>query len=75
MKAKKFEKLLGQYIDIANSLLEFTDLYWDDMSYDIDGFRQMSYEGDYDDLPALENQVKAFEMVLDSHRMIRYTFC
>jgi hypothetical protein len=63
-------KLLEKYSQLKDELLEFTEEYHDSMYFDIDGY----YDDSFVDMVVLENQVKAFQMLLDALKQINYTY-
>lgn len=61
---------LEKYSQLKDELLEFTEEYHDSMYFDIEGY----YEDSFVDMVELENQVKAFEMLLEALKKIKYTY-
>lgn len=61
---------LEKYSQLKDELLEFTEEYHDSMHFDIEGY----YEDSFVDMVELENQVKAFEMLLEALKKIKYTY-
>ena len=68
----KFYKLLGEYEDLKDSLMEYTNLH-DGMYYDIRGYYEEGYEESL--LEDLNNQVKACRKLLKGHKELNYIFC
>jgi antirestriction protein len=63
-------ELLEKYSQLKDELLEFTEEYHDSMYFDIEGY----YDDSFVDMVVLENQVKAFQMLLDALKQINYTY-
>lgn len=63
---------LKRYSAIRDELMQFTDRFHDDMSYDIDGYN--TEECDADDIKDLIAQVDAFESILKGLKALRYKF-
>ena len=63
-------KLIDRYMDLKDELLEFTDEHHDNMLWDVMGY----CEEDDIDIDTLKKQVKAFEMMLEAHKLIEYTY-
>jgi hypothetical protein len=61
---------LEKYSQLKDELLEFTEEYHDAMYFDIEGY----YDDSFVDMVALENQVKAFENLLEALKKINYTY-
>jgi antirestriction protein len=61
---------LEKYSQLKDELLELTEEYHDSMHFDIEGY----YEDSFVDMVELENQVKAFEMLLEALKKIKYTY-
>ena len=76
-KTKQLEmmELLRRYSYIKDALLDFTEAFHDGMLWDIDGYWDSYYMDDFDDLPTLRTQVKAFESILKGYKSINYVFC
>ena len=68
----RFYKLLGEYEDLKDSLMEYTDLH-DGMYYDIQGYYSEGYEDSL--LEDLNNQVKACRKLLKGYKELNYIFC
>jgi antirestriction protein len=68
MYSKK--EYLEKYSKLKDELLEFTEEYHDSMYFDIEGY----YDDSFVDMVALDNQVKAFEMLLKALKQINYTY-
>ena len=67
--------LLKEYSRLKNELINHTEHFHDGMQYDIEGFWESVMEEDYSELKALQNQVKAFNKLLEGYKLINYTFC
>ena len=63
---------LKRYSAIKDELMQFTDRFHDDMSYDIDGYN--TEECDADDVKDLIAQVDAFESILKGLKALKYKF-
>ncbi len=63
---------LKRYSEIRDELMQYTDRFHDDMSYDIDGYN--TEECDADDIKDLIAQVDAFESILKGLKALRYKF-
>ena len=69
------EKLLKDYYFYASELLHYTDIYWDNMHIDIQGYSEdLEYNSDNFDLQALLEQVNAVNMLLDAHKSLNYIY-
>ena len=70
------EYLILDYKSIKQQLLEFTDNFYDEMTYDIDGFFQANdlRELDKQDLEDLKVQVKSFNNILMGYKKLQYKF-
>lgn len=64
-------QLITEYIDLRDSLMDYTMEHFDAMSYDIDGYLN---EEDEIDIYELKLQVKAFKMLLKAYKLIDYTY-
>ena len=73
---KTVEYLILDYKSIKEQLLEFTDNFYDDMTYDIDGYYEASCyrELDKQDLEDLKVQVKSFNNILMGYKKLQYKF-
>lgn len=71
----EYKKLIDEYYAINNELLEFTQAFYDNISYDINGYVSMYYDKEYDDIESLRNQVKSFKSILKGMKTIEYQFC
>ena len=59
MKNKiKYLKLLREYEELKDKIMDIDDRFHDGMYYDLMGYYE-DYEGEYEYLPELESQVKA----------------
>jgi hypothetical protein len=67
--------LLKEYSRLKDELINHTEHFHDGMCYDIEGFWESVMEGDYSELGALQNQVIAFNKILEGYKLINYTFC
>ena len=72
------EKLLEEYFDLKDMLLDYTDEFHDAMSYDIQGYYvRIDYidEEEYKHYTeVLTKQVNAFKSILEAYKQIDYTF-
>ena len=71
------EKLLKDYYFYASELLRYTDIYWDNMHIDIQGYSddlEYNYTSDSFDSQALLEQVNAVKMLLDAHKSLNYIY-
>ena len=69
----RFYKLLGEYEDLKDSLMEYNDNHHDGMYYDIQGYYEEGYEESL--LEHLNNQVKAYRKLLKGYKELNYIFC
>ncbi len=73
------EKLLEEYFDLKDMLLDYTDEFYDAMLYDIEGYYEKVYFSDEEDreyyAKVLTKQVSAFKSILEGYKQIDYTFC
>ena len=73
------EKLLEEYFDLKDMLLDYTDEFYDAMLYDIEGYYEKVYFSDEEDreyyAKVLTKQVNAFKSILEGYKQIDYTFC
>ena len=65
------KKLIIEYINLRDELMDYTMEHFDAMSYDIDGYL---YD-DENDIEVLKTQVKAFKKMLKAYKLINYTYC
>ena len=65
------KKLIIEYIELRDELMDYTMEHFDAMSYDIDGYL---YD-DENDIEVLKTQVKAFKKMLKAYKLINYTYC
>jgi hypothetical protein len=72
---REYKKLVDEYYAINEELFEFTDAFYDSISYDLDGYVAMYYDNEYDDIDSLRNQVKSFRAILKGMKTMRYQFC
>jgi len=72
---REYKKLVDEYHAINEELFEFTDAFYDSISYDLDGYVAMYYDNEYDDIDSLRNQVKSFRAILNGMKTMRYQFC
>ena len=72
----RFYKLLGEYEDLKDSLMEYTDLH-DAMYWDIKGYYEEVSEVYNEEslLEDLNNQVKACRKLLKGYKELNYIFC
>lgn len=63
-------QLITEYIDLRDSLMDYTMVHFDAMSYDIDGY----IDEEEIDIDELKNQVKAHKMLLKAYKLIYYTY-
>ena len=72
MKNKiKYLKLLREYEELKNKIMDIDDRFHDGMYYDLMGY----YEEEYEYLPELESQVKACRSLLKGLKGLNYIFC
>lgn len=72
---EEYKKLVDEYHAINEELFYFTEEFYDQISYDIEGYVSMYYEDDYGDIDSLRNQVKSFRSILKGIKTIDYKFC
>ena len=77
----KFYKLLNEYIELKDEIMDYDDKYHDGMYWDIQGYAE-SYEYELDtdeekadEIEMLNNQVKACRMLLKGLKALNYTYC
>ncbi len=75
--SNRFYKLLGEYEDLKDSLMEYNDNLHDAMYYDIRGYYEevsevYNEESLFEDL---NNQVKACRKLLKGYKELNYIFC
>ena len=72
MKNKiKYLKLLREYEELKDKIMDIDDRFHDGMYYDLMGY----YEEEYEYLPELESQVKACRSLLKGLKGLNYIFC
>ena len=69
----RFYKLLGEYEDLKDSLMDYDDNLHDGMYWDIRGYYEEGYEESL--LEDLNNQVKACRKLLKGYKELNYIFC
>jgi len=69
----RFYKLLGEYEDLKDSLMEYNDNHYDGMYWDIQGYYEEGYNESL--LEDLNNQVKAYRKLLKGYKELNYIFC
>jgi hypothetical protein len=73
------EKLLEEYFELKDMLLDYTDEFHDAMFYDIQGYYEEVDFSDEEDreyyAKVLTKQVNAFKSILEAYKQIDYTFC
>jgi len=76
MKSARHEmqELLKEYIHIADSLLDYTEIHHYDMHRDIMGYYEQIAEGDYSDREALRCQIVAVRLLIKAHMNMKYVF-
>jgi len=67
----KYLKLLKEYDELKDKIMEIDDRFHDGMYYDLMGY----YEEEYEYLPELESQVKACRSLLKGLKELNYIFC
>ena len=72
---REYKKLVDEYHAINEELFHFTEVFYDDISYDIDGYKSMYYDEEYGDIDSLRNQVKSFRAILKGIKTMKYQFC
>jgi hypothetical protein len=65
-------KLIDRYMELKDELLDFTEEYHDNMLWDVIGYCEE--DEDDIDIDTLKKQVKAFEMMLEAHKLIEYMY-
>jgi len=68
----KYLKLLKEYDELKDKIMEIDDRFHDGMYYDIMGFMSETDDGLIDEL---ESQVKACRSLLKGLKALKYTFC
>jgi len=64
------KKLIKEYSNLRHEIFEYTNVYFDAMSYDIDGYCEEK-DADINDL---KNQVSAFKILLKALKKINYVY-
>lgn len=64
-------QLIKEYIDLRDSLMDYTMEHFDAMSYDINGY----LDEEEIDIYELKLQVNAFKMLLKAYKLIDYKYC
>jgi len=78
---KKFYKLLNEYDELKDKIMDFDDKYHDGMYFDIQGYVETyEYELDTDEertdeIETLHKQVKACRMLLKALESLNYIYC
>jgi len=67
----KYLKLLKEYDELKDKIMEIDDRFHDGMYYDIMGY----FEEGHEYLPELESQVKACRSLLKGLKALNYIFC
>jgi hypothetical protein len=71
----QIEKLIKQYYESASDLLKYTDRYWDNMYYDIQGYYgALNEEPEYIDVDVLNKQIETVKMLTESHKSLNYIY-
>lgn len=73
-KETKYLKLLREYVELKDKIMDIDDRFYDAMYYDIRGYDEEFYREDYDLLPELERQVKACRSLLKGLKGLNYIF-
>ena len=71
---KKYFNSLRKYYHLANEIEHFTDNYWDMMTYDIEGYKEVFYDDSYnkeEELREMQKTIKVYEHLLKSLQMIK----
>lgn len=63
---------IHRYAELKDELMDYTDEFYDDMMYDIEGY--YSEQLDDDDKTDLVKQVEAFENILKGYKALNYKF-
>ena len=74
---KQVVKLLRDYDQIKDDLLDYTDEHHDSMMYDIRGYRYElndDYEFSDQEVAILKKQVEAFRLILNAYKSINYIY-
>lgn len=71
---KRFTNLLKEYSKIKDEILDFTDKYYDNMMYDIEGYQALDEEDFIFHMESLREQVEAFKLIRRGLKEINYIF-
>tara|TARA_R100001510_G_scaffold53547_1_gene55246 strand:- start:386 stop:634 length:249 start_codon:yes stop_codon:yes gene_type:complete len=77
----KFYKLLNEYDELKDKIMDYNENFHDGMYYDIQGYSEIyQYELETDEertneIETLNKQVKACRMLLKGLESLKYTYC
>jgi len=78
---RKFYRLINEYHDIKDELLNYEESLHDGMYWDIQGYIE-TYENELEnqdeieaEIEQLEKQVNACRMILDGFKSLKYVYC
>jgi hypothetical protein len=71
---KRFTNLIKEYSKIKDEILEITDEYYDNMMYDIEGYRGVDDDDFILHIESLRKQVGAFKLIRNGLKEINYIF-
>lgn len=78
---KKFYRLINEYHEIKDELLNYEDSLHDGMYWDIQGYIE-TFENELEnqdeieaEIEQLEKQVSACRMILDGFKSLKYVYC
>lgn len=76
MNSAKHEmhELLKEYIHIQQVLLDYTDIHYDAMTSDINGYAEKIHQDDFSDREALRCQIVAVRLLIKAHMNMKYVF-
>ena len=67
-------EMLRSYEEVRQNLFAFTDRFYDNMGYDINGYWEEVDDLDKSDLKELKNKVKNFEKLTKCYSKIDYKY-
>tara|TARA_R100001480_G_scaffold150477_1_gene151170 strand:+ start:484 stop:816 length:333 start_codon:yes stop_codon:yes gene_type:complete len=71
---KQYKSSLTKYYNLANEILDYTEDYWDMMTYDLEGYDNIFYDDSYDKKEELEHMKKTintYKHLLKSLQLIK----
>ena len=75
LKSSHIEKLVRDYYKYASKLLQYTDIYWDNMYADIQGYLNALAEDSKDiNVDALKKQISTIKLLINAHKSLEYIY-